>query len=117
MVKRAEIKEKLFATLKVELKRIKEGQINGLVTDFEIINIHFFELKILLPTEENIDDDNFEKAEMIEFTAEINVRIFENNVPKKESMYKCNGSAKTEFINNEFKVKIELISIRSILKG
>lgn len=111
MTKKDEIKEKLIKALKSEMKLVKEALVDGnLVGDIEITRFDIISPQILSP--EDIDADDFEKAEEIGFS-KISVMLKEklnDNLTHEHNSY-CNGSAKINYIENDFTIDLNISNI------
>lgn len=112
MAKREEQKARLESALKDAISRINQVNIKGVPNNFKINSVTIFSIEILFPTED-IDADDFENAEKIEFIAEIGFQIMDNQILKRESKYNCVGNATTKYINGDFMVEVEIDRIDS----
>ena len=107
MATRIQIKQKLQRALTFEIKKVNKALVNNkMQTDIEITDVIFIEPKIVMP--EDIDNDDFAKAEKINFVnAHIRVSIGEMNL-----LYYCNGNANVVFENDNFTVDLKITSIK-----
>lgn len=108
MAQRAEIKQKLQKALTLKIYDVKEAKINSVLhSDFEITDVILIEPKIILP--EIIDDNDFENADVVVFER-AQIRL---SIDSLDTVYYCNGSAKINFINNDFEIQLIITRIYS----
>ena len=107
MATKAELKIKFVNALISKIKKENKATVDGkLVEDIEIIEVLLIDnIEIISP--ENIDRDDFEKAEFIEFK-QAQIRICINSF---SSIFYCNGSAKIKYSKNEFEVDLDISRI------
>ena len=106
---RAEIKEKLIKSLFIKVLETENTKVdNNTGTNFNITKVLLIEPKIISP--ESIDEDDFEKAEEIDFER-AQIRI---SIDSFDSVYYCNGNAKIKYINNDFEIDLSITRIYSM---
>ena len=110
MATRLQIKQNLIIALILELKKVNQALVdNQMQSKIEITDVIFIEPKIVIP--EDIDKDDFEKAEKIDFENAL-IRVSKSEL---SLLYYCNGNANLVYKNNEFSVDLNIYSIKSRL--
>jgi hypothetical protein len=109
MATRAEIRKIMVTALISKIKEENKATIDGkLVENIEITDVILIDnIEIISP--EDIDRDDFEKAEFIEFK-QAQIRVCINSF---SSIFYCNGSSKVKYCKNDFEIYLAISRIYS----